>query len=403
MDSRPRLEVADVVREHGDEYRLVHRQSAAQEKVLSNIVVCRTPILGGHLDECPGCGHSRPSYNSCRDRHCPKCQGPQRSEWLAGRLERVLPTNHFHVVFTIPDELNPLALRNNKTVFKILFDSASQTLLELARDGKRLGANIGITAVLHTWGQNMLFHPHIHCIVTSGGLSPDGENWIPGRERYFLPVAVLGKLFRGKFLDALHQAYKSGKLTLAGSTANLADPMIWNTLKDRLYRKNWIVYAKPPFGGVEHVFKYLGRYTHRVAISNHRLLDMKGGRVTFSLRDYKNEGEKTTMTLSAEEFLRRFLLHVLPARFTRIRHYGLYAGRNVRGKLATARRLLRPEAEIALPKPKDSRPWWERFLENTGIDVMRCPHCDGPLNRTRRIEPSFAGFSPTGTGPIDTS
>jgi len=402
MDERPGLEVADIVRAYGDEYRQAHRPSAAQEKVLSNIAVCRTPILGGHMDECPDCGRQRPSYNSCRDRHCPKCQGPQRAEWLAGRLERVLPTNHFHVVFTIPDDLNPLALRNKKAVFNILFDAAAQTLLELARDDKRLGADIGITAVLHTWGQNLLFHPHLHLIVTGGGLSPDGDKWIPGRERYFLPVAVIGKLFRGKFLDALHRVYTSGELTLAGSTAHLADPMIWNGFKDRLYRKNWIVYAKPPFGGTEQVFKYLGRYTHRVAISNNRIIEIENGRVTFSYRDYKNDIE-TTMTLAAVEFLRRFLLHVLPSGFTRIRHYGLYAGRNVSTKLATARKLLEPDTKSTPTKQKDSRPWWERFLDNTGIDVMRCPNCGGRLVRTRRIEPSFAGFAPTGTEPIDTS
>lgn len=397
MGTRPRLEVADVVREHGDDYRRAHRPSAAQEKVLRNIAACRTSVLGGHVDEClHGCGHERISYNSCRDRHCPKCQGPQRAEWLEGRLERVLPAPHVHVVFTIPDDLNPLALRNKNAVYKILFNAASQTLLELARDDKRLGATIGVTAVLHTWGQNLLFHPHLHCIVTGGGLSHHGEQWIPGRERYFLPVAVIGKLFRGKFLGALQRAYASGELTLEGSTAHLADPMDWGALKDRLYRKNWIVYAKPPFGGAGHVLKYLGRYTHRVAISNHRLVQMQGGRVTFSYRDYKND-VATTMTLTAVEFLRRFLLHTLPAGFTRIRHYGLYAARNVTTKLAAAHRLLGSETDTSRPKHEDSRPWWKRFFENTGIDVMRCPCCGGHLTRTRRIDPSFDAIMPTGT------
>ena len=318
------------------------------------------------------------------------------SGWLAGRLERVLPAQHFHVVFTIPDDLNPITLRNKKAVFKILFDAASQTLIELARDEERLGATIGITSVLHTWGQNLLFHPHLHCIVTGGGLSPDGENWIPGREKYFLPVKVIGKLFKGKFLHALHRAYKLGELTLAGSTAYLADPFAWGALKDQLYRKKWIVYAKPPFGGSEHVFKYLGRYTHRVAISNHRLLEMHNGRVSFSYRDYKND-IKTTMTLCAVEFLRRFLLHVLPSRFTRIRHYGLYAARNVNSKLVVARKILNPTVETSPSKEKDTRPWWERFLENTGIDVMCCPDCGGRLTRTHRIKPLFAALPPTGT------
>ena len=399
MGERPRLEVADVVREYGDEYRRSHPLSAAQGKVLGNIAVCRTSVLGGHMDECAersDCGFERISYNSCRDRHCPKCQGPQRAEWLANRLERVLPTNHFHVVSTIPDDLNPLALRNKKVVFKILFDSVSKTLLELARDDKRLDATVGITAVLHTWGQNLLFHPHIHCIVTGGGLSTDGERWVPGRERYLLPVKVMGKLFRGKFLDALHRAYKSGELTLAGSTAHLKDPMVWNGFKDQLYRKNWNVYAKPPFGGAQHVFKYLGRYTHRVAISNHRLIEMKNGHVTFAYHDYKNDLD-TTMTLTADEFLRRFLLHVLPSGFTRIRHFGLYAGRNVNTKLEVARSLLEPETESVAPKPKDTRSWWERFLENTGIDVMCCPKCGRRLTRTRHVEPSFDGLAPTGS------
>ena len=398
MGERPHLEVADVVREYSDEYRLSHPLSAAQKKVLGNIAVCRTSVLGGHVDECidrKDCKFERVSYNSCRDRHCPKCQGPQRAEWLANRLERVLPTNHFHVVSTIPDDLNPLALRNKKVVFKILFDATSQTLLELARDDKRLGATIGITAVLHTWGQNLLFHPHLHCIVTGGGLSLEDERWIPGREQYFLPVAVIGKLFRGKFLDALHRAYKSGELALEGSTAYLADLMLWNGFKDQLYRKSWIVYAKPPFGGAEHVFKYLGRYTHRVAISNHRLIEMENGRVTFAYHDYKNDLD-TTMTLTADEFLRRFLLHVLPSGFTRIRHYGLYAGRNVNTKLEVAGNILQPETKPAPPKAKDPYSWWERFFDNTGIDVMCCPKCGGRLTRTRRVEPSFGSLSPAG-------
>jgi hypothetical protein len=390
MDERPRLEVADVVSAHGDEYRLLHTPSAAQGKVLLNIFACRTAVLGGHVDECKdGCGFSRISYNSCRDRHCPKCQGPQRAEWLSRRLERVLPTPHFHVVFTIADDLNPLALRNKKAVFKILFDAASATLLELAKDEKRLGATIGITAVLHTWGQNLLFHPHLHCVVTGGGLSADGAKWMKGNPRYLLPVKVLGRLFRGKFLAALSNAYNSGDLDMKGTSAKLEDPMAWNAFKDRLYRKDWVVYAKPPFGGVENVFSYLGRYTHRVAISNHRLIEMKNGRVSFAFRDYKNGNKKSVMTLTAQEFLRRFLLHVLPSGFTRIRHYGLYAGQNVETKLAAARRLIEPQPKVETT-PKSALTWYERFLENTGIDVMCCPSCGGRLLSARRIEPAIA-------------
>jgi hypothetical protein len=403
MSKRPRLEVADVVRAYGDEYRRTHPISAAQEKVLTHIAACRTAQLGGHVDECAdGCGYARISYNSCRDRHCPKCQGPQRAQWLAARLERVLPTHHFHVVFTLPEQLRPLALRNPRTMFRLLFESGSRTLLELGRDDKRLGATIGLTAVLHTWRRDLQFHPHLHCIVTGGGLTEDGARWIAGRERYLFPVEVMGKLFRGKFLSGLRRAYDKGELTLKGATAELADPMAWSALKDRLYRQNWIVYAKRPFGGVKQVFEYLGRYTHRVAISNHRLLEMEGDRVTFTYRDSRRKC-LSRMTLAAVEFLRRFLLHVLPGGFTRIRHYGLYAGRHVGGKLERARELLAPEAPSTPPPSPEPRSWWERFLELTGIDVMRCPRCKGRLIRTRRIDPQPGVFPFTPVEVYDSS
>ena len=397
---RPRLEVADVVRAYGEVYRGAHRPSAAQERVLSNIAACRTAALGGHVDHCDDCGYVRISYNSCRDRHCPKCQGPQRAEWLAQRLERLLPVPYFHVVFTIPNELNPIALRNKETVYKILFDAASKTLLQIAQDPKHLGAQLGITAVLHTWGQNLLLHPHLHCVVTGGGLSPDGTRWVAARERYFLPVKALGKLFRGKFLAALHHARNDGELELEGSSAELADPIAWNAFKDRLYRKDWVVYAKPPFGGPEHVFRYLGRYTHRVAISNHRIVDVNDGKITFTVKDYADGSKSKQMTLGAVEFLRRFLLHLLPGRFVRIRHYGLCAARNVNTKLATAHRLLDPQQSPPKPDPPDSSepparmPWWERFAEHTGIDVMACPCCGGRLFRRQALTPvTVAAFN----------
>ncbi len=375
-----------MVRAHRDDYRRSHRASAAQERVLNNIAACRTAALGAHVDECDsGCGFARISYNSCRDRHCPKCQGLERAAWLSRRLERLLPVSYFHVVFTIPHEINPLALRNKAVVYKILFEAASKTLLELARDPKRLGADIGVTAVLHTWGQNLLLHPHLHCVVTGGGLSPDGSRWVAGRARYFLPVKVLGKLFRGKFLALLERAWKNGDLELAGSTAELADPFAWARLRDQVYRKHWVVYAKPPFGGAEQVFRYLGRYTHRVAISNHRIVNIADGRVAFTVKDYKKGAQKKTMTLDAVEFLRRFLLHVLPKRFVRIRHYGLCASRNVNTKLATAGRFLEPDSAAEspqLPDPSaDSPSWWERFRDHTGIDLMACPSCGGRLIR----------------------
>jgi len=396
---RPRFEAADVVRAHGDDYRRAHRPSAAQERVLRNIAACRTAALGGHIDECEdGCGFARIAYNSCRDRHCPKCQGPQRAAWLEKRLERLLPVPYFHVVFTIPDALNPLALRNKAVVYKILFEAASKTLLELTGDPKRLGATIGVTAVLHTWGQNLLLHPHLHCVVTGGGLSPDGSRWVAGRERFLLPVKVMGKLFRGKFLAQLERAYRDGKLDLAGSTADLAEPRAWAGLRDRLYRTDWVVYAKPPFGGAEQVFRYLGRYTHRVAISNHRILDVADGKVTFRVKDYKDGARTKSMTLDAVEFLRRFLLHVLPKGFVRIRHYGLCASRNVNTKLATARRLLlQPDAPAndatATAAPDGPPTWWERLRERTGIDLMACPCCGGRLVRRRALPTELASMS----------
>lgn len=382
-----------MVRAHADDYRRAHVPSAAQEAVLKHIAECRTAALGGHLDECDSCGHQRISYNSCRDRHCPKCQNTARAEWITERLERLLPIPYFHVVFTIPDELNPLALRNKKALFKILFAAASKSLLAIARDEKHLGAQVGFTMVLHTWGQNLLFHPHVHCVVTGGGLSSDGTRWIAAWEKYLLPVKVLGRLFRGKFLAALDQAYRDGELDLAGSTAELCDSEAWRRFKDGLYKKDWVVFAKPPFGGPEHVFNYLGRYTHRIAISNHRIIDVADGRVTFSWKDYADGCKKKLMTLDAVEFLRRFLLHVLPSGFVRIRHYGLCASSNVNTKLVTARRLLEPSTKASPPSKSepestDAPPWWERFLDQTGIDVMACPSCAvGRMQRQRSLSP----------------
>jgi hypothetical protein len=382
---RPRFEVADVVCAYGDDYRRAHRSSAAQERVLKNIAACRTAALGGHVDQCDDCGHVRLSYNSCRDRHCPKCQGPQRAEWLAQRLERLLPVPYVHAVFTLPHELNPLALRNKEIVYKILFEAASATLLQIARDPKHLGAQIGFTAVLHTWGQNLLLHPHVHCVVTAGGLSPDARRWIPARDQYFLPVKVLANLFRGKFLHALHRAWRHAAIELAGSTAELADPVVWSAFKDRLYRKDWVVYAKPPFAGAGQVFRYLGRYTHRVAISNRRITEVADGSITFTVRDSAHAGTIRPMTLDAVEFLRRFLLHVLPKRFVRIRHYGLCAARNVNTRLALARRLLNPHrpevSDETASSETSTSPWWERLAEQTGIDVMICSACGGRLIR----------------------
>ena len=376
----PLLEVADILRTHGPAYGARHPVSPEQAAVLRHLVQCRTAALGGHVDTCAQCGFVRISYNSCRDRHCPKCQATRREQWIEARLERVLPVEHFHVVFTLPEEINPLMLRNRAALYNLLFAAASGTLLELADDPKRLGAQIGFTALLHTWGQNLLFHPHLHCVVTAGGLSPEGDRWVHTREDYLLPVKVLGRLFRGKFLAGLNALYKEGCLAFAGSTAHLVDPQVFAGLRDRLYRQDWVVYAKPPFGGTEQVFRYLGRYSHRVALSNSRLVSLENGIVAFRYKDYRDAGRWKVMHLEAEEFIRRFLLHVLPKRFVRIRHYGLMAGRNVKGRLQQARRLL-GEATPATEPPPAPATWHDRVLAWTGQDPRQCPCCQGLLIR----------------------
>ncbi len=356
------------------------RLSLAQGRVLQHIATCRTAALGGHVDQCDACGHQRPSYNSCRDRHCPKCQASAQARWLDQRLARLLPVPYFHVVFTVPDELNRVLLRNQRRGYGLLFAAAAASLQELAADPRRLGAQLAITAILHTWGQSLRFHPHLHCVVSGGGLSLDGQRWIAGQESYFLPVRVLAKLFRGKCLAALDDAYQQGQLDLGGSCAELAAPAGWAAWRDQLYRTDWVVYAKPPFGGPQVVFRYLGRYTHRVAISNHRLVDLTGDRVTFTVKDYADHGRRKKMTLSVEQFLRRFLLHVLPGGFVRIRHYGLVAGRNVDTKLALARRLL---ARIK-PRCQRAKPTIPAKLPPA---AQVCPACGQPRLRRLAILP----------------
>jgi hypothetical protein len=374
--ARPRLEVADLVRAAGGRLNQDGRLSLAQGRVLQHIATCRTVALGGHVDQCDGCGHQRPSYNSCRDRHCPKCQASARARWLDQRLARLLPVPYFHVVFTVPDELNQVLLRNQRRGYSILFAAASASLQELAADPRRLGAQLAITAVLHTWGQSLRFHPHLHCVVSGGGLSLDGRRWVTGREHYLLPVHVLAKLFRGKFLAALEDAYQHGQLDLSGTCAELTSPVGWAAWRDQLYRTRWVVYAKPPFGGPEVVFRYLGRYTHRVAISNQRLVALTGDRVSFMVKDYADHGRRKTMTLSVEQFLRRFLLHVLPGGFVRIRHYGLVAGRNVTTKLALVRRLL-AKRKSRCQRAEPARP------ANLLADPRVCPACG--QSRWRRL------------------
>ncbi len=371
--SRPRLEVADILRTHGDAYRSRHPVSPEQAAVMRHLVACRTAVLGGHVDACAACGFLKVSYNSCRDRHCPKCQAARRAEWLETRLERLLPVEYFHVVFTLPEQLQPLALKNRRVIYDLLFRAASQAMLQLAADPKRLGAQVGFTAVLHTWGQNLLFHPHLHCVVTGGGLSLDGTRWVPARRGYLLPVKVLGKLFRGKFLAGLQEAYDAGELRLTGSVATLTEPAYFRELLTTLYRRNWIVYAKPPFGGPEQVYRYLGRYTHRVAISNGRLVSLENGQVRFRYKDYADGSKWKVMRLSAEEFLRRFLLHVLPKRFVVIRHYGLLASRNVSTRLKRCRELL----DAASTATRSELTSDERVQQSP--EPEHCPRCRQPL------------------------
>lgn len=347
---RPHLEVAEIIRQHGEDFFAAHGASAtsAHRRILRALVNCRTAALGGHLDECDSCGYRHPSYNSCRNRHCPKCHESATADWFDDHREDLLPVPYFHLVFTLPAELRAIALQNKRLVYGNLFQAASSTLLTVAADPKHLGAQIGFLAVLHTWGQLLELHPHVHCIVPAGGLSPDGSRWIAARGEYFLPVKVLSRLFRGRFLALIQRARESGKLELHGSVAGLRDPTAWRRLIDKLYRKEWVVYAKPPFGGAESVLKYLARYAHRIAISNDRLIALDHGRVTFSWKDYADEHRRRTTTLEAAEFIRRFLLHELPRGFVRVRHYGFLANASRAESLPLCRRLI-PQPEVVPP------------------------------------------------------
>ena len=348
--NKPQLELADVFRNIDPAAREESGLfvSATQRRVLRDITVCRTAALGGHLEQCDQCGHRQIAYNSCRNRHCPKCQAAARAEWLRDRATELLPVEYFHVVFTLPQQLAPLALQNKHAVYGLLFRAASETLLEIAADPRRLGAKIGFLAVLHTWGQTLQHHPHLHCVVPGGGPSPDASRWIACRKGFFLPVKVLSRLFRRKFVSYLREAFNEGMLLFAGQVGDLAQKGRFERLLDELSRIEWVVYAKKPFGGPRQVLKYLARYTHRVAISNHRLVQLEDGRVTFSYKDYAAGNVTKTMTLAVCEFTRRFLLHVLPRGFVRIRHYGFLANRSRQQKLELCRRLLTtPAAQIA--------------------------------------------------------
>jgi hypothetical protein len=324
---RPPLEVADLVRAAGGAFLEGSRKWITWKhvKVFLAIARCRTAALGGHLDECTRCGHRAISYNSCRNRHCPKCQAGARERWLEKRRRELLPTRYVHVVFTLPRHLAPLVLQNKKVLYDLLFRTSAETLLEIARDPQHLGAEIGFFSVLHSWSQRLDLHPHVHCVVPAGGLSADGTRWIKPRYDFFLPVEVLGAVFRGKFHNALQRAFRDGKLSFHGDLKLLAQPKIFAAWLRPLFRQDWVVYAKRPFGGPEHVLRYLGRYTHRVAISNHRLVSFADGKVTFRWRDSVHHNEQKLLSLAVDEFLRRFLLHLLPEGFVRIRNFGFLA------------------------------------------------------------------------------
>lgn len=372
--SEHRPEVADVIRNDGARYLKRYRPSREQYRVLNDLAKCRTAALGGHLKQCEQCARELPVYNSCRNRHCPKCQGAARAAWLEAREGEVLDVEYFHIVFTLPHELAPLALHNRRAVYGMLFRAASQTLLTIARNPNHLGAELGCLALLHTWGQNLHLHlhPHLHCVVPGGGLSFDGERWLSCRDGFFLPVRVLSRLFRGKFVAQLQRAFERDQLEFHGQLRHLRHPKAWEGCIETLRNKNWVVYAKPPFGGPRQVLKYLARYTHRVAIANRRLVSIDDGKVTFRWKDYANGDRQRIMSLDAVEFLRRFLLHVLPKRFVRIRYYGFLANRNRAHKLERIRSLLdQPSISSELSVSSGGEPQQEDVGDSNDL----CPGC----------------------------
>ncbi len=380
VDTRPRVTLADIVRVCGDAVARTHRLAKVQQVALRAIAACRTAVLGGHAETCDHCGVTRITYHSCRNRHCPTCQTTARDRWLEARRAELLPIPYFHVVFTLPHALNALAQGNPRVVYGLLFRAATETLLAFGRDPRHLGGTIGVTAILHTWGQTLTQHLHLHCVVTGGALSPDGARWIPSRRTFLFPVKALARVFRAKFLDGLRRAYAAHRFTFAGGTATFGAPTTFAHFLTTLRAPDWVVYAKPPFGGAERVLAYLARYTHRVAITNHRLVDLTDGRVRFQWKDYADHDRQKIMTLTAEAFLRRFLLHVLPTRFVRIRHVGLFGNRGRHARLDRCRALLGvpPNAPLAAePSPPAAT-----------RDPERCPVCrQGTMHVTAVFAP----------------
>ena len=371
---RPAFELAGIFRNYGEAYRRDHPLPLPALRVMRAIEVCRTAALGGHVEKCGQCDYTRISYNSCRNRHCPKCQNTERATWLESRKAELLPVEYFHVVFTLPEQLARIAFHNRKALYTILFGSASETLLRIARDPQHLGAEIGFFAILHTWGQNLLHHPHIHCVIPGGGLSPDQQRWIACRPGFFLPVRVLSRLFRRLFLEAVEKAFQAGTLQFPGEIGPLQEPAAFLQYLAPLREMEWVVYAKPPFGGPQQALAYLGRYTHRVAISNQRLLEVKDGQVTFQWKDYRRQDphQSGTLTLEAGEFIRRFLIHTLPPGFQRIRHFGFLTNRHRKQKLALCRRLLNPPAAELLPSATQCR---VLLTALTTPPPVQCPNC----------------------------
>ena len=381
--SRPPLEVADLIRVAGAAFieRNRHWLSWKHIKVLLAIRRCRTAALGGHLDQCTRCGHRATiSYNSCRNRHCPKCQIAARERWIAARRRELLPTRYVHVVFTLPAPLAPLVLQNKKFIYGLLLRASAETLLEVARDPRHLGAEIGFFSVLHTWSQKLSLHPHVHCVVPAGGLSLDHTHWIQSPSRFFLPRKVLSRVFRGKFVAGLKHAFQNGELRFEGNLNLLREPKIFAAWLRVLFRKNWVVYSKRPFGGPAYVLQYLGRYTHRVAISNHRLVSLTDGQVTFRWRDSADHNQQKLLTLSLDEFLRRFLLHLLPKGFVRIRNFGFLANRKRATALPLCFHLLGAVQEPQTEQGASSR--------GDSADLWRCPKCGGPMKVIERLTPT---------------
>ncbi len=382
------IEVQDIFSEFRTKYCDDHNLPFQLRKTMRNIVSCRTAELGGHVDECDKCGHTRISYNSCRDRHCPKCQTLSKERWIENRKDDLLPISYFHVVFTIPHELEFLTLINKKEMYSILFKATSETLLELSRDIKYLGAEIGFTTILHTWGQNLMNHTHTHNIVSSGGLSLDGTRWVSSKKDFFIPVKVLSRKFRGKFLYYLKKDYYDNKLKFINEIEELKYKDVFQCFVDRLYNKEWVVYCKPSFGSAEHVIEYLGRYTHRVAISNNRILAFENGYVVFKWKDYRDNNKEKLMTVTAEEFIRRFLMHVLPYKFVKIRHYGILSNRNRMTKLKKCKRILKVSMSKMEIKVRLSTA--ELLFKLTGVDVNKCPCCSGKMMTKRKLDPKIS-------------